>query len=616
MRALSFGVVILTLVTGLGCGGTSVNKTSHGTAGTGAEAGAPTAEGGAVSSPDGGTGGTGGVGASGAAGGSASGAGAGGGPTLPPDGEIPPAMALHKLDLLLMVDNSFNTLAKQALLSDAMGWLLGPSGPKLSADDIHIGVVTSSLGSHGANGTRDVCVQADDDDHAHLIGQLRPGLTTFKNSGFLAWGPGADPDIKTVLGELQPMLGALGEHGCGYEASLEAWFRFLIDPEPPATIVVPPGSSQAQAQGVDAVVLSQRAAFLRPDSVLAVVMLSDENDCSIQDEGYGWLISRAAPMFRSTSACKNPNDKCCQSCAEVAANAGCPTIATDSECVKGSTLASSEDDLNLRCFEEKRRFGFSLLYPIARYRDGLTRQTVIARSTQQAVLNPIFAGHKRHPSQVILTGIVGVPWQDLADQASLTGPGLTNLTAAQLTQLGRWPLMIGGPDASPPKLPADPFMIETPVDRSTAVSATKHPLVDAALVASTSTNPQANVINGHETVNIGNRDLQAACTFPLAQPVTCNQVAFDADKGCRCFMEDNAYNRATCQPPAGGPAGITQYYEQAYPGVRHLQLLQSLGDNAVTASACPKVTTPDAADYGYRPAMKALAARLEIAFKP
>ena len=615
MQAWSLGVAVLAVLAGLGsgCGGTSVGDKSHADGGSGDEAGAPT-EGGSVTSPNGGSAG---VGAVGASAGTSTGAtaGAGGGPMLPPDGDIPPAVALHKLDLLLMVDNSYNTLAKQALLSDAVSWLLGPSGPKLSANDVHVGVVTSSLGSHGANGAKDVCVQADDDDHAHLIGQFRPGLTTFKNSGFLAWGPNADP-VETALAELPPMIGAVGEHGCGYEASLEAWFRFLIDPEPPAAVTVPSGGATAAVQGVDAVVLAQRAAFLRPDSVLAVVMLSDENDCSIQDEGYGWLISRAAPMFRSTSACRNPNDKCCQSCAEVAANAGCPAIATDSECVKGTTLASGEDDLNLRCWDEKRRFGFSLLYPIGRYTDGLTRQTVIARSTQQAVLNPIFDGHKRHPSQVILTGIVGVPWQDLADKASLTGPGLTNLTAAQLTQQDRWTLVLGasGPNASPAL--HDPFMVETPLDRAVNGSVDEHPLVDAAPVPANSTNPQANVINGHESVNIGNRDLQAACTFLLPTPVTCDQAAFDADKGCRCFKEDGVYNRAVCQPPAGGPAGITQYYEQAYPGVRHLELLQALGDNAVTASACPKITKPGAADYGYRPAMKALAARLEAAFNP
>ena len=211
-----------------------------------------------------------------------------------------------------------------------------------------------------------------------------------------------------------------------------------------------------------------------------------------------------------------------------------------------------------------------------------------------------------------------MPWQDLADKASLSGPGLTYLTAGELSQQGRWPLMIGEPAASPPKLPSDPFMIETPLDRAGSVSSNvkKHPLIDATLVESTSTNPQANVINGHESVNVGNRDLQAACTFLLAKPAVCDVAANDADRGCRCFMDNAIYNRATCQPPAGGAAGLTQFYDLAYPGARHLELLQALGNNAVTASICPKVTAAGTADYGYRPAMKALAARLQTAFKP
>jgi hypothetical protein len=281
-------------------------------------------------------------------------------------------------------------------------------------------------------------------------------------------------------------------------------------------------------------------------------------------------------------------------------------------------LSRDEDDLNLRCWDQKRRFGFELLYPVSRYQDGLMRQLVFRRSTGQAVGNPLFAGGagRRHPSQVILTGIVGVPWQDLADNTSLAGAGLTNLTAAQLTQQGRWDIMLGDPAASPPVRPADPFMIETPTDRAMLSSVSKHPLVTASLTPSDSTNPQANVINGHENVNVGSRSLQQACIFPLATPKLCDQAAQDADSSCRCYADDAPYNNAICQPPGGGAAGTTQYYASAYPGIRHLQLLKALGNNAVTGSICPKITAPDAADYGYQPIMKVLATRLESAFNP
>ena len=606
MRGWTLGALLVGAVLALGCGKTNADNPPDKDTG-----GDETSHGGRASGAAG-SGATNGAGDQGAA--TSGGLGVGGA-ILPPDGPIPAATALHKLDLLLMVDNSLDMSEKQRLLKDAVGWLLGPEGPLRSADDVHVGVITSSLGSHGAVGAKDVCVSVEDNDHAHLLGSLRPGLVSFDANGFLAWGPDA-ASFDTVAAQLDPMLDAVGEQGCGYEASLEAWYRFLIDPEPPGTVVVPQGASTAVVADIDATVLSQRAAFLRPDSVLAIVVLSDENDCSIQDEGYGWLITRAAPMYRATSACaQDPNNKCCQSCAEATPNDGCPAISGDPACAQGNSLAAEDDDLNLRCWQQKRRFGFDLLYPIGRYVDGLTRQTVIQRSTGQPAANPIFDGRMRHPSQAILTGIVGVPWQDVADSASLDGPGLTLLTSAQLKKEGRWDVMIGDPDASPPVRATDAFMMETTIDRGILSSIHENPLTHDVIVPSSSMDPRANSINGHET-NTHNRALQAACIMPRQTPKVCDEAAFNADTGCRCFQEDLVDNNALCQPPGGGAPTTTQHFEAAYPGIRHLQLLKALGDNAVTASICPKVFTPGEPDFGYRPAMRSLAARLERAFNP
>lgn len=598
------GATGVVLFLGVACGKTAAKPGTDGSAGkTIGNAGADDGDAGAPS-----------VAGGSSVGGATSTAGTGG-VALPPDGPIPPAMPLQKLDLLLMIDNSRNMLVKQELLSDAVTWLLN-GGAKLSATDIHIGVVTSSLGSHGSAGAKDVCVTENDNDHARLLGSLRGGIKSWKESGFLAWGPDAEPELASMVAEVKPMIAAASEEGCGYEASLEAWYRFLVDPEPPASVVLDAAMAQAHPSGVDAVVLQQRAAFLRPDSVLAVVTLSDENDCSIVDEGYGWLMTRTSPMYRSTSACSDPNDNCCQTCGETVAKDGCPPIASDPECAKGGIyLAAADDDLNLRCYDQKRRFGLSLLLPIERYRDGLTRQLVFNRS-REAVPNPIFAGHQRHPSQVVYTGIVGVPWQDVADTDSLSSSAtLNNLTAKQLSSEKRWAIMLGDPDASPPVRPADPFMIETPRDRGILSSIHEHPLVNAAIVPSDSKNPQANFINGHDTMTNG-RDLQTACIFPLAKPKLCDQAASDSGSGCRCFQEELSNNAAFCQPPAGGEPQTLQYFEGAYPGIRHLQLQKALGDNAVTASICPKVLSSEREDYGYRPAMRALAERLERAFNP
>jgi hypothetical protein len=556
----------------------------------------------------------------------------------------------NKLDLLLMIDNSISMDDKQQLLADAMQHLVerllhprclddlgeltgqqsttagvcpvGSHPEYLPFNDIHAAVITSSLGSHGAVGARDVCLSVEDDDHARLLGSIRPGLPSWNQSGFLAWDPqqqlspvgiGDSTEFAAALAET---VEAAGDKGCGYEAQLEAWYRFLIDPEPPAAVVVANGST-AEVQGVNAEVLAERAAFLRSDSVLGIVMLSDENDCSIQDGGYGWLIARSAPMYRSTSICHaNPNDECCQSCAEQSARAGCPPLAGDVECAKGSTLAAGEDDLNLRCFEQKRRFGFDLLYPVQRYIDGLTSPLVTQRSTGDQVPNPIYVSRNgappRSPEQVLLLGIVGVPWQDVSDAASLTGQGLKFLGEDGPLSAERWDVILGNPAASPPEAPLDPFMIETPEDRTTLPGVpAANPIVPAELlVASGSTDPRANRINGHETVNIGSRDLQFACTFPLQAPILCDQARNDADGACDCFAEDAPYNRSVCQPPGGGPTSITQYWGTAYPGLRELAVLKGVGGHGIVASACPKSSELTAEAYGYRPAMDALAGRV------
>ena len=643
----------------MACGNTN-NNTAHGSAGTagvtsagsggtaGSSAGSGNASGNATATAGSSAGGTdsGTAGADPGAGGDAGGE----GPVTPPHQvELVRDKVPNKLDLLMMIDNSISMGDKQQLLADAMQHLVSrlvqprcldekgmstgtnatPSGvcplgsqPEfLPFNDIHAAVVTSSLGAHGASGTKDVCISPDDDDHAQLLGVIRPGLPNWNNKGFLVWDP---QQMLTPLGIKDPAVfaaglaqtvEAAGDHGCGYEASLEGWYRFLVDPEPPLAVTVPQGTT-AVVQGTSAEVLAERAAFLRSDSVLGIVMLSDENDCSIVDQGYGWLIARAAPMYRSSSACAtNPNDKCCQSCAEATTHDGCPALSTDSECVKGNTTGSGEDDLNLRCFEQKRRFGFDLLYPVQRYIDGLTSVQVRRRSDNALVPNPIYESKNgappRSPEQVLLLGIVGVPWQDVADEESLANPGLKFLSEDGPLTAVRWDIILGDPSASPPVPPLDPFMVETPLDRTTLGLPQANPVVPTEkLVASGSLDPQANHINGHEFVNQGARDLQNACTFPLAKPILCDQIAFDANKGCDCFTDDLAYNRALCQPPAGGAPTITQYYGKAYPGLRELSVLKGIGGHGIVASTCPKTSDLASPSYGYRPAMDALAGRV------
>ncbi len=463
--------------------------------------------------------------------------------------------------------------------------------------------MTSSLGAHG--GTQ--CQPAPGftpNDRAHLLGTIRAtgsdadpkhvfdASRTWNNSGFLAWDqnhtdrpPGtSDPD--QLQRDFQDMIVASGEQGCGFEAQLESWYRFLVDPEPPANVTVDQSAhpqtvrgsrlthnadGSTTCNGCDMELLAQRKAFLRPDSLVAIVMLSDENDCSIRDDGIGWFVASGGNLMpRATAACeKNPNDPCCRSCADSGPPAaGCGVTAEDSICKATPQWASPPDVAPLRCYDQKRRFGADLLYPAARYVEALTQTTLRLQSDGTTVVpNPLYAPDAttgvRPSDRVFLAGIVGVPWQDVADDASLTGPGLKYLSASELVAKNRWAVLLGDPQANPPQPASDPFMRESIAARSGV-----NPITNDAIQPASSSDPQANRINGHEQ-NIPNvDDLQYACTFPLKTPKPCVAGA----SACDCEPKANGdtsqiieQNRPLCQPPGGGAPTTLQTFAKAYP---------------------------------------------------
>ena len=85
-----------------------------------------------------------------------------------------------------------------------------------------------------------------------------------------------------------------------------------------------------------------------------------------------------------------PNDPCCASCGQQTP-AGCPE---DPTCLEANgalaTLTNLEDPPNLRCFDQKRRFGIDYLYPVDRYIGALTQATIPNREGL-LVPNPIFS---------------------------------------------------------------------------------------------------------------------------------------------------------------------------------------------------------------------------------
>jgi hypothetical protein len=598
------------------------------------------------------SGGTGGVELGGKGGVSAGGrSDPGGGTPSQPLAKVDAQRKADKLDVLFVVDNSLRMAQAQSILGHSVAAfvsrLLNPrcmdaqgepaaTQPESGAaacpvgerefspvTDLHIAAITNSLGAHGGI----VCATPtgpDDhlDDKAQLLPSVRTGIESYQDSGFLSFnasGNAGITDPSVISNQLSALVNAAGEHGCGYEATLESMYRFLIDPEPPQSVdllnnVSTPGATNQT-------LLAQRAAFLRPDSSVAIVILSDENDCSIVDFGVGWFVGSSNRMPRATPACEvDANDPCCRSCAQVedAPPSGCAPLAEScGSPAPGQQYAVWDmlhDSLNLRCFDQRRRFGFDLLNPLDRYSVGLTNPSVYDRGGA-LVPNPLFAARAgkgaRSNSLISLSVIVGAPWQDLATSDSLTSDKLSFLSAPDLESAGRFQPLIGTGEYGKP---TDPLMRE-----SIDVRSGKNPLTNEFLVAASSTNPLANSSNGHEQNIPQLDDLQYACTFPLPVPVACQA----GDPSCECSADKGgnasaviAANSPLCQPPSGGPPETTQYFGKGYPGLRQLRVARALGARAAYGSICPKQTSDSSSQtYGYVPALNALIDRIAVTLK-
>jgi hypothetical protein len=548
--------------------------------------------------------------------------------------ETPQQARADKIDLLFVVDDSGSMGDKQAILSRAVPDMvsrlinplcvepesLTPVTPQPASavapcpagslrefnavQDVHIGVVSTSLGGLGAP----LCGAGAGASSQNGRGRLVPPRSRAGTERtFLSWDPGqvgsppGEKDADRLRTDLRGLID-LGEGGCQYEMPLEAAYRFLVDPEPYsevrlATCATASGAEDCAVQeGTDDVLLGQRSSFLRYDSLVAIVFLTDENDCSLVAGGKSFKVfDSVGNVPRASSACaKDPSDPCCRSCA-APAHSGCAIL--DPECSRGPYTSETDSGL-LRCFDQKRRLGVDYLYPTSRYVDGLTGKPVPRRNGALAE-NPLFHDPSgklppRDPSLVFVAGVVGVPWQDIA-VAPFDTTALEFKTADQMANDGTWELILGDPARGLP--PGDPLMIESTAERTGV-----QPILGVPLASSNAASPLENPINGHESaLGTAPMELQYACIFDLPQP--------EASYDCSQF---SGQKRAICQAPDGRYDGL-QYRAKAYPGRRELEVLKGVGKNAIVASICSRnLRTDTSSDFGYRPVLQQVLDRLRF----
>lgn len=543
-------------------------------------------------------------------------------------GEKPEPLA-ERIDVLFVVDNSMGMKPHQQVLQDAAVNFIdqlahppcvgAPSGTVANDEgmcpgdaqpayhpptDVHFGVVSSSVEFSAADGQT---------DNGHLLPTLREGVPDPTGEGFLQY-TGDTAALPSLKHDLQQQIESAGDEGYGFESPLEAAFRFLVEPEPPQHLVN--SNFQVMHEGLDTTLLDQRRAFLRDDSALVIIVLTDENDCSAMNGGggyehsaYGWLTSRNEWIAQPREECdEDPNDPCCASCME-ATPTGCEA---SPRCTAPPQAKWEEDRLNVRCFDQKRRFGMDLLFPTQRYIDAFSQPILEQGADSSPIANPLFIDDegrwKRAPEQVFFAAIVGVPWQDLATETSLEpGTGLSYRSSSQMkTQnvevggelVSRWDLLLGDAEAGVP--PFDPFMVGSIGSREGT-----HPLVEASLSS------QWNEINGHELDNTvlhidgapAMDEIQDACITALPAPIDCEE------EDCVCARKPSK-DLAICQDGPDSEQETTQFFASADPGTRLLEVTRALGESGVPASICPKILDPEHPDFGYRPAMTSLLSRL------
>ena len=624
---------------------------------------------------------------------------------------------VDKLDVLYMIDNSASMGDKQALLAqavpdmisrlvspncvDATGNTIGPSTDGQCArgklefppvHDMHLGIVSSSLGARGG----DVCnpantnpanpsLNAHQDDRGELVARGGVAEANVSHAGslnFLAWFPtvaanqggttppvpaetaiGAPGQAGTLIGDFASMIQGVNEHGCGYEAQNEAWYRFLVQPDPYDSITVD-ANNLASMTGIDSVLLQQRAAFLRPDSLLAIIVMTDENEQVSNPLAVGkqaWAFEtypfKSAPANagapEGTVACGSfsstpgpnpgPNSPGCTSCG-LSSLQRSPTFAQQcpADSPNGTTgyLDPTDDGILLRFFDEKQRFGVTARYPISRYVNALTSATVPSQDHEtdglgnyvgdqaqyQNCINPIFAQNlptsatadlchltrgPRTADQVFYAAIAGVPHQLLqaspGDRECPAGTNATDCPQKERLVDADWTKIIGKDPVNYDFTGMDFHMLESAVPRTGSSCAP-------------ASNDDCDRVNGREW-DSKKQDLQFACIFPLvdpqtgaAQPKDCTQPVYSGACDCGAGSYDNG--APLCQKDATGAYTQFQINGKAYPSAREMQIAHAAGAQGIVSSLCPiHAVASSATDpvFGYRPAVTAIVNRLKNA---
>jgi hypothetical protein len=178
------------------------------------------------------------------------------------------------IDILFVIDNSASTADKQTLFAaNFPNFVTALDAFPTGRPNLHIGVVSSTV-DVGVQGFGPGCPSPAPNDNGLLQNAPRVAGCTPPTGRFISdiknGTGGRTTNYTGTLQDTFSCIAQLGATGCGFEAQLEAMKRALDGSNP------------------------QNAGFIRNGAYLAVVFLTDEDDCSVKDTSIFGLGSAAA----------------------------------------------------------------------------------------------------------------------------------------------------------------------------------------------------------------------------------------------------------------------------------------------------------------------------------
>jgi hypothetical protein len=176
------------------------------------------------------------------------------------------------LDLLLVIDDSAGMAAKQRALAANLPALIAQlGGASDGLPDLHIGVISTDMGTSSTTSVPATAIGQPGAGGCMATGKagkllVQPAAAGAMTARYLAVPRTGAPNFTGTLAEVLGEQVLLGETGCGFEQPLAAIRAALHDPD--------------------------NAGFLRDEANLAVIVVSDEDDCS----------ARAATLFGPDSS--------------------------------------------------------------------------------------------------------------------------------------------------------------------------------------------------------------------------------------------------------------------------------------------------------------------------